>query len=70
MHLFKNTADGKWCLWTGINWVEDIPELTAWTLIQSGVASGEIGPEVLHWLHVEVGEHVEALVQRIATAVR
>lgn len=69
MRLFRNSDDDTWYLWDGYNWNPGIPGGVVWDLAASGVPSSSVPAGTLHWLMLNVGQNVEAQIQRIAQAV-
>lgn len=69
MRLFRTDGTDTWTLWDGFNWTENVDHSLVWALAVAGVPSGVVSGQALYELHKIVGEHVEALVQRIAVEV-
>lgn len=65
MRLFHDIDNDTWAFWTGINWQENVPEDERNALIFAGVPWGDIHGPALHRVREVVGQHVQALVDRI-----
>lgn len=65
MRLFHDVDSDTWAFWSGINWQENVPEDERNALIFAGVPWGDIHGPALHRVREVVGQHVQALVDRI-----
>jgi hypothetical protein len=69
MWLYHNITNDTWTLWDGFNWTEQ-PDNVMDLVANNSIPRSDITEAALHSLRVYVGKSVDALVARIAKAVK